>query len=130
MNRTLNPRTMPCIFCQHYDLSTDVISVQYALRCCEKVLLKVDPGQCHEEGCIEPSYRALIKPHLPAAHKPAYSSSKCPCRVVMTPHIAGVTELSYRNMAQVVAQEVRRSLKGLPPTVQLNSIRKAVPDAL
>lgn len=52
------------------------------------------------------------------------------CRVVMTPHVAGVTELSYRTMAQVVADEVRRHAKGLPPTIQLNSISKAVPDAL
>ena len=52
------------------------------------------------------------------------------CRVVMTPHVAGVTELSYRTMAQVVANEVRRHAKGLPPTIQLNAINQAVPDAL
>lgn len=38
----------------------------------------------------------------------------------MTPHIAGVTELSYSNMAGVVADEVRRMRRGLPPTRQLN----------
>lgn len=38
----------------------------------------------------------------------------------LTPHIAGVTELSYESMAQVVAREVLRVCEGLPPTVQLN----------
>lgn len=52
------------------------------------------------------------------------------CRVIMTPHVAGVTELSYRTMASVVAAEVRRHMNGLPPTIQLNSISKTVPDAL
>lgn len=54
----------------------------------------------------------------------------CFCRVVMTPHVAGVTELSYRTMAQVVANEVRRHARGLPPTIQLNHVSKAIPDAL
>ena len=44
------------------------------------------------------------------------------CRVVLTPHVAGVTELSYKSMAKVVAAEARRISRGLPPTVQLNSI--------
>lgn len=48
----------------------------------------------------------------------------------MTPHVAGVTELSYRTMAQVVANEVRRHARGLPPTIQLNHVSKAIPDAL
>ena len=48
----------------------------------------------------------------------------------MTPHVAGVTELSYRTMASIVAAEVKRHMNGLPPTIQLNSIAKAIPDAL
>ena len=48
----------------------------------------------------------------------------------MTPHVAGVTELSYRTMASVVAAEVRRHRQGLPPTIQLNQVAKAVPEAL
>ena len=49
-------------------------------------------------------------------------------RVVLTPHVAGVTELSYRSMAGVVAAEARRARDGLPPTVQLNSVtRDCVP---
>ena len=52
------------------------------------------------------------------------------CRVIMTPHVAGVTELSYRTMAQVVANEVRRSIQGLSPTIQLNSVGTTVPHAL
>lgn len=48
----------------------------------------------------------------------------------MTPHVAGVTELSYRTMAQVVANEVRRHAQGLPPTIQLNNVSQVVPDAL
>lgn len=42
-------------------------------------------------------------------------------RVYLTPHVAGVTEHSYRQMAKVVAEETRRIKKGLPPTVQLNT---------
>ena len=44
------------------------------------------------------------------------------CRVVLTPHVAGVTELSYRKMAQVVAKEARRMRDGLAPSIVLNSI--------
>ena len=44
------------------------------------------------------------------------------CRVVLTPHVAGVTELSYKRMAQIVAAEARRMRDGLPPTIVLNSI--------
>ncbi|BDA43435.1 Glyoxylate reductase [Coccomyxa sp. Obi] len=43
-------------------------------------------------------------------------------RVVLTPHVAGVTELSYRAMAKVVAQEARRLHNGLPPTIQLAAV--------
>ena len=31
--------------------------------------------------------------------------------VISTPHVAGVTEISYRNMAKVVAENVRRMMK-------------------
>lgn len=43
------------------------------------------------------------------------------CRVYLTPHIAGVTELSYRNMAEVVAAAVRRLRQGRGPANQLNA---------
>ena len=43
-------------------------------------------------------------------------------RVVLTPHVAGVTELSYRAMAKVVAREARRLQSGLPPTIQLAAV--------
>ena len=43
-------------------------------------------------------------------------------RVVLTPHVAGVTELSYRRMAQVVAAEARRMRDGLLPTILLNGV--------
>ncbi len=46
-------------------------------------------------------------------------------RVVLTPHVAGVTELSYRAMAKVVAQEARRLHNGLPPTIQLAAVPNA-----
>jgi len=36
-------------------------------------------------------------------------------RVVMTPHVAGVTDVSYSAMARIVADEVRRHRAGLPP---------------
>ena len=42
-------------------------------------------------------------------------------RVVLTPHVAGVTELSYRRMAQIVAAEARRMRDGLAPSIILNS---------
>jgi phosphoglycerate dehydrogenase-like enzyme len=36
-------------------------------------------------------------------------------RVVMTPHVAGVTDVSYAAMARIVAEEARRCAAGLPP---------------
>ena len=44
------------------------------------------------------------------------------CRVYLTPHVAGVTELSYRGMADCVAEEAKRFQQGLPATVQINQI--------
>ncbi|KAL4434238.1 hypothetical protein ABPG75_000679 [Micractinium tetrahymenae] len=41
--------------------------------------------------------------------------------VYLTPHIAGVTELSYRNMAEIVAEAVRRVCRGQPPERLLNA---------
>ena len=43
-------------------------------------------------------------------------------RVVITPHIAGVTEMSYRNMAARLASEVRRVQAGHAPSVVLNPL--------
>ena len=43
-------------------------------------------------------------------------------RVLLTPHVAGVTELSYKRMAQIVATEARRMRSGLPPSILLNNI--------
>jgi phosphoglycerate dehydrogenase-like enzyme len=43
-------------------------------------------------------------------------------KVVCTPHVAGVTELSYRNMAEIVADNVMRVVKDLEPTGLVNSI--------
>lgn len=37
-------------------------------------------------------------------------------RVLMTPHVAGVTDVSYRAMARIVADEVRRHRCGQPPS--------------
>lgn len=42
-------------------------------------------------------------------------------RVYLTPHIAGVTETSYRAMGKIVAEEARRVFRGERPTIQLNS---------
>lgn len=42
--------------------------------------------------------------------------------VVATPHIAGVTEVSYRNMAQKVAENVERIMKGEPPVDAVNDV--------
>lgn len=41
-------------------------------------------------------------------------------RVVATPHVAGVTELSYRNMANVLAEEIRQICGGQLPSRCLN----------
>jgi phosphoglycerate dehydrogenase-like enzyme len=37
-------------------------------------------------------------------------------RCIMTPHVAGVTDVSYRAMAAVMAEEVRRHQAGRPPS--------------
>lgn len=43
--------------------------------------------------------------------------------VVATPHIAGVTEVSYRSMAEKVAENVERVLQGLPPLGAVNEVK-------
>ncbi len=45
-------------------------------------------------------------------------------RVVLTPHIAGVTRLSYHTMGEIVVAEAQRVRAGLPPTICLNSPSK------
>ena len=42
--------------------------------------------------------------------------------VICTPHIAGVTEISYRNMAQILAENVLRLLNGEKPLGTVNDI--------
>lgn len=42
-------------------------------------------------------------------------------RVVLTPHVAGVTETSYRNMADIVSEETLRISEGKRPSIQLNT---------
>jgi phosphoglycerate dehydrogenase-like enzyme len=42
--------------------------------------------------------------------------------VVATPHVAGVTEVSYRAMAERVAENVGRLLAGQPPLGHVNHI--------
>jgi len=41
--------------------------------------------------------------------------------VYLTPHLAGVTTTSYKSMARIVAEEVRRVFQGERPTIQVNS---------
>ena len=41
--------------------------------------------------------------------------------VYLTPHVAGVTDTSYRAMGKIVAEETRRVLHGKAPTIKLNS---------
>lgn len=47
-------------------------------------------------------------------------------RVIVTPHVAGVTQVSYRNMADTVLQECSRLARGQAPQRWLN--REAVQD--
>ncbi len=42
--------------------------------------------------------------------------------VVATPHIAGVTKVSYRNMAQKVAENVERIMLGEAPVDAVNDV--------
>ena len=42
--------------------------------------------------------------------------------VVVTPHVAGVTEVSYRNMAEKVADNVERIMNGQVPSGCVNHI--------
>ena len=41
--------------------------------------------------------------------------------VIVTPHVAGVTHLSYRNMAQLTAANVKRIVAGMEPVGAVNS---------
>ena len=45
-------------------------------------------------------------------------------RVVATPHVAGVTYISYRNMAQIVATNVRMIVAGDDPIGAVNSFNE------
>ena len=40
-------------------------------------------------------------------------------RCVMTPHVAGVTDVSYRAMARIVAEEARRHARGEGPSAKV-----------
>ncbi|KAK9798534.1 hypothetical protein WJX73_010930 [Symbiochloris irregularis] len=51
-------------------------------------------------------------------------------RVILTPHVAGVTSYSYSNMAHVVAHEVARVMEGQPPTIQLNQVNQQLAAAV
>ena len=42
--------------------------------------------------------------------------------VVATPHIAGVTEVSYRSMAEKVAENVERIMRGERPEGNVNEV--------
>lgn len=42
-------------------------------------------------------------------------------KVVCTPHVAGVTEISYRNMAEVLADNVMRVYDGRTPDGVVNT---------
>ncbi len=71
-----------------------------------------------------PSPQALESGHLGglgtdvAWHEPWDPTDRVAAhpRCIMTPHVAGVTDVSYRAMARVVADEVRRHAAGLPPS--------------
>ena len=43
-------------------------------------------------------------------------------KVVCTPHVAGVTEISYKNMAEIVAQNVMHIVNDQTPSGLVNSI--------
>ena len=42
--------------------------------------------------------------------------------VIATPHLAGVTEVSYRNMAEKVAENVERIMLGEAPVDAVNEV--------
>lgn len=43
-------------------------------------------------------------------------------RVILTPHVAGVTKLSYGNMAKVILEEAMRVQQGGAPVICLNTV--------
>ena len=53
-------------------------------------------------------------------------------RCIMTPHVAGVTDVSYTTMARIVAEEARRLADGRPPgpdVAVFSELTRAAPDA-
>jgi phosphoglycerate dehydrogenase-like enzyme len=77
----------------------------------DAVLAGLDSGKVG--GCgLDVQFYEPFDPEDPFATHP---------NVYLTPHVAGVTETSYRAMAKVVAEEVRRVARGERPTIQLNS---------
>jgi phosphoglycerate dehydrogenase-like enzyme len=45
-------------------------------------------------------------------------------RVLITPHVAGVTDVSYKSMARIVAEEVRRDIAGEEPDHAAVAVQK------
>lgn len=48
----------------------------------------------------------------------------CHPRVILTPHVAGVTQSSYRAMADIVATQARLVARGEVPTGVVNTPRR------
>jgi phosphoglycerate dehydrogenase-like enzyme len=64
-----------------------------------------DPGRCLQQEPYDPE--DFIAQHP---------------KVVLTPHVAGVTELSYRSMAVDLAAAVRLAQRGQPPIRKMNQV--------
>ena len=83
---------------------------------------QLHPSQMRQGTCIW-ELLSVSPPMEAAAGQYFLADAKlCMRRVLLTPHVAGVTELSYKRMAQIVAIEARRMRSGLPPSILLNSI--------
>ena len=95
-------------------------SIRYASSNSEVWILNVSEPQAIRSGSPRWSADDLM-PHPPSAELTLCGML---CRVVLTPHIAGVTELSYRAMARDTAEAVRRSRQGLPPIRCINQLTR------
>ncbi|PSC74029.1 glyoxylate reductase hydroxypyruvate reductase isoform X2 [Micractinium conductrix] len=71
----------------------------------------LDSGRIAAMGLDVQEHEPVDPQHWLAQHPSVY----------LTPHVAGVTELSYRNMARVVADAVRRLQRRQPPERLLNA---------
>ncbi|NEP81858.1 MAG: hypothetical protein F6K39_29100 [Okeania sp. SIO3B3] len=111
------------ILCANYSKNTHHLINQHTLTAMKPgaFLINVARGGLVDTDALE---AALEKGHLAGAgldvvESPTNSLSQQ--NVIITPHIAAVTEISYNGIATVVADNIKRYAQGEPPLYAVNT---------